>query len=114
MGMGKDFYDHFSFARETYDQANEILGWDIAELSFSGPKEELTLTSNTQPAIMVHSYIAQSLLRENGVEPVLAMGNGCKKRTGNGCKKRTGTGTRPESQPAANRVQRASNRKGCC
>jgi len=75
VGMGKGFYDRFSFARKVYGQANEILGWDIADLSFNGPKEELTQTSNTQPAIMVHSYIAQFLLRERGIYPVLAMGH---------------------------------------
>jgi [acyl-carrier-protein] S-malonyltransferase len=75
VGMGKDFYDRFSFARETYQMANDILGWDIAKLSFEGPKDDLTLTSNTQPAIMVHSYIAHMLLAENGVSPVLAMGH---------------------------------------
>ncbi len=75
VGMGKDFYENVPFAREIYDLANDILGWDIAKLCFEGPKEELTLTSNTQPAIMIHSYIAQSLLREYGVEPVLAMGH---------------------------------------
>ena len=75
VGMGKDFYDRFSFARETYEMANDILGWDIAKLSFEGPKDELTLTSNTQPAIMIHSYIAHTLLTENGVSPVLAMGH---------------------------------------
>ena len=75
MGMGKGFYDRFPFARKVYKQANEFLGSDIAELSFNGPKEELTKTSNTQPAIMIHSYIAQSLLREKGIFPVLAMGH---------------------------------------
>ncbi|MDP6365467.1 MAG: ACP S-malonyltransferase [Nitrospinota bacterium] len=75
VGMGKDFYNRYPFAREVYEQANDILGWDIAKLSFEGPKEKLTLTSNTQPAIMVHSYIACTLLMENGVNPSLAMGH---------------------------------------
>lgn len=75
VGMGKDFYDHIPFAREVYDEANEVLGWDIAKLSFEGPKDELTLTCNTQPAIMVHSHIAQTLLREEGIEPVMALGH---------------------------------------
>ncbi len=75
VGMGKDFYDHIPLAREIYEEANEMLGWDIAKLSFEGPKDELTLTCNTQPAILVHSYIAQTLLREKGVEPVMALGH---------------------------------------
>ncbi|MEE9239567.1 MAG: ACP S-malonyltransferase [bacterium] len=75
VGMGKDFYDHIPLAREIYEEANEALGWDVAKLSFEGPKDELTLTCHTQPAIMVHSYIAQTLLRENGVDPVLVLGH---------------------------------------
>lgn len=75
VGMGKDFYDHIPLAREIYEEANEVLGWDIAKLSFEGPKDELTLTCNTQPAIMVHSHIAQTLLREEGVEPAMALGH---------------------------------------
>ena len=75
VGMGKDFYDHIPMARRIYEEANEVLGWDIAKLSFEGPKDELTNTCNTQPAIMVHSYIAQTLLREMGVEPVMVLGH---------------------------------------
>jgi [acyl-carrier-protein] S-malonyltransferase len=73
--MGKDFYDNVPFAHDVYEQANEILGWDVAKLSFEGPKNELTLTHHTQPAIMVHSYIAQTLLRDQGVTPSLALGH---------------------------------------
>jgi [acyl-carrier-protein] S-malonyltransferase len=73
--MGKDFYDHIPLAREIYEEANEVLGWDIAKLSFEGPKDELTLTCNTQPAILIHSHIAQTLLREKSIEPVMALGH---------------------------------------
>ncbi|MDA0999254.1 MAG: ACP S-malonyltransferase [bacterium] len=75
VGMGKDFYDRHAWARELYDQASDILGWDLAKLSFEGPKEELTLTCHTQPAILVHSHIAHRLLSERGVAPYLALGH---------------------------------------
>lgn len=75
VGMGKDFYDHIPLAREIFTEANEVLGWDLAKLCFEGPKEDLTLTCNTQPAVMVHSYIAQILLRERGVNPAMALGH---------------------------------------
>ncbi len=75
VGMGKDFHDRFPLAREVYEEANDILGWDVGKLSFSGPKEELTRTCNTQPAILVHSYIAHRLLLEGGARPSLALGH---------------------------------------
>ena len=75
VGMGKQFYDEYSFAREAYEQASDILGWDLARLSFEGPKSELTLTCHTQPAILVHSYIACTLLRERGFRASLTLGH---------------------------------------
>ena len=75
VGMGKEFYDAYPFAREAYEQASDILGWDLARLSFEGPKSELTLTCHTQPAILVHSHIACTLVRESGFGPSLALGH---------------------------------------
>lgn len=75
VGMGKQFYDEYPVVREAYEQASDILGWDLARLSFEGPKSELTLTCNTQPAILVHSHIACTLLRECGYSPSLALGH---------------------------------------
>ena len=75
VGMGKQFYDAYPVAREAYEQASDILGWDLARLSFEGPKSELTLTCHTQPAILVHSHIACTLLRESGFSPALALGH---------------------------------------
>lgn len=75
VGMGKDFYGRFAWAKEIYGQASDILGWDLAKISFEGPKEELTLTCHTQPAILVHSHIAARLLSDRGVSPALALGH---------------------------------------
>ena len=75
VGMGKEFYDEYPFAREAYERASDILKWDLARLSFEGPKSELTLTCHTQPAILVHSHIACALLRECGFSPSLALGH---------------------------------------
>ena len=75
VGMGKQFYDEYPFARKAYEQASEILGWDLARLSFEGPKSELTLTCHTQPAILVHSYIACTLLHERGFSASLTLGH---------------------------------------
>jgi len=69
VGMGKDYYDAFPSAREIYQRANKALGFDIAELSFSGDMDELTRTRNAQPAILLHSLVVLDVLRERGIEP---------------------------------------------
>ncbi|QPJ65864.1 MAG: ACP S-malonyltransferase [Candidatus Nitrohelix vancouverensis] len=75
VGMGRDFYDRFPEAKEMYGQANEVLGIDIASICFNGPDETLTLTENTQPAILIHSIIALKMLRGNGIDAILAAGH---------------------------------------
>lgn len=62
VGMGKDFYDHAEAAREIFRRADSILGFKISQLCFEGPEEELRLTANTQPALLVVSTIAHRLL----------------------------------------------------
>jgi len=58
VGMGKDLYDNFPAARETIDRANTILKFDLKKLCFEGPAEELSTTSNSQPAILAVSIAA--------------------------------------------------------
>ena len=67
VGMGRDLADNFPIARRMYHRANEILGEDIASLSFEGPAEELMQTVHTQPAIFIHSCIMFELARERGL-----------------------------------------------
>jgi len=62
IGMGDDFVEHSDLARELFDQADKALGWSLSDLCFKGPSEELTLTKNSQPAILAVSYIAYRLL----------------------------------------------------
>ena len=71
-GMGKDFYERSLEAKEIFDQADRILGFKISRLCFEGPEEELKLTQNTQPALLVVSFIAFTLLRK---EPSIAAGH---------------------------------------
>ncbi|OQZ01328.1 MAG: [acyl-carrier-protein] S-malonyltransferase [Candidatus Brocadia sp. UTAMX2] len=65
VGMGKDFYTHFKEAREVFNQANEILGFDIAAFCFQGKQEELNKTSLCQPAILVTSLAILEVLKTN-------------------------------------------------
>ena len=54
-GIGKDLFDEYEIVRETYQQASEALGYDIAELSFNDPNNEINFTRFTQPVLLTHS-----------------------------------------------------------
>ena len=75
VGMGHELYERERLARERFHEANDILSFDLAKLCFCGPAEELQLTANTQPAILVHSVIACELLRVRGITPVAVAGH---------------------------------------
>ncbi len=68
IGMGKDLYDAFPLAKEIFDTTNDILGIDIKKICFEGTEEELTKTENTQPAILMMSYICYKLLEKEGIK----------------------------------------------
>lgn len=72
VGMGKDFYDFSSHAQEIFLRADETLGFKISKLCFEGPEEELKLTKNTQPALLIVSFAAYVLL---GKEAWIAAGH---------------------------------------
>lgn len=65
VGMGKDLYDNYGVAKELFEQANEILGFRITDLMFSGTDEDLRQTKVTQPAIFLHSVILAKVLGNN-------------------------------------------------
>lgn len=57
-GMGKNHYDNSAFAKKLFEQANEILGFRISDIMFSGTADDLKQTRVTQPAVFLHSIIA--------------------------------------------------------
>src|SRR5215831_6480535 len=61
-GMGKNLYDANEHAKQLFEQANEILGFRISAIMFTGTDEELKQTKVTQPAIFLHSIIAYKTL----------------------------------------------------
>src|SRR5574344_1209743 len=65
VGMGKDLYDNLPLAKEMFEKANEILGFRITDLMFSGTVEDLKQTKVTQPAIFLHSVILAYALGED-------------------------------------------------
>jgi [acyl-carrier-protein] S-malonyltransferase len=75
VGMGKDLHDSFEEARKIYNEASEALGYDIAELSFNGPVEELNKTFRTQPCLLTASYAAFHMLVSKGIAPAFVAGH---------------------------------------
>ncbi len=72
VGMGMDLFAKSEFAKKTFRRADEILGYPLSRICFTGPEEELKLTYNTQPALLTVSYILYTLWQK---EPLLAAGH---------------------------------------
>lgn len=64
-GMGKDLYDHHDIAKEMFEKANQLLGFEITKILFEGTEEELRQTRVTQPAIFLHSVVLAKCMGEN-------------------------------------------------
>jgi [acyl-carrier-protein] S-malonyltransferase len=76
VGMGRALCDAFPYVRERFAEADQALGYPISALCFDGPEEELTLTQNTQPALLVCSLSACDVLKhELGLVPELLAGH---------------------------------------
>lgn len=73
LGMARDLYDRYTIVKDTYDQANSILGYDIREL-IDSDEEKLNQTRYTQPAILTTSIAIYRLLTENGLTPDMVAG----------------------------------------
>ena len=62
VGMGSEFFNNFKMVKEIFKEADEQLKYKISKIILEGPGEELTLTQNTQPAILIVSYSIFSVL----------------------------------------------------
>ena len=71
-GMGKDLYENNASAKALFDKANEILGFNITDIMFSGTADELKQTKVTQPAVFLHSVILAKVL---GIKPDAVAGH---------------------------------------
>lgn len=74
--MGRELAAAFPVARDTFAEADDVLGFALSTLSWEGPEEELTATINAQPAILVHSIAAFRVVREAGLLPEVGLGAG--------------------------------------
>lgn len=64
VGMGKELADNFPSAKEVFQEVNEALSQDLFKIMTDGPESELTLTTNTQPALMAHSMAVVKILEK--------------------------------------------------
>jgi [acyl-carrier-protein] S-malonyltransferase len=74
VGMGKELHEQFPVAARYFEQANDLLGFDITRLCWEGPEEELKKTANQQPAIVTVSSACLALLAEAGIKPDVVAG----------------------------------------
>jgi [acyl-carrier-protein] S-malonyltransferase len=75
VGMGRALADAFPICRETFDEADAALGAPLSRVIFEGPDDQLTLTENTQPAILTVSTAAARFLASRGLRPALVAGH---------------------------------------
>jgi len=75
VGMGKELYENYEAAKNILDEANQILDFDLKDLIFNGPEEDLNDTKNTQPAIYTVSAMVKAVLNENGLQASAAAGH---------------------------------------
>jgi len=75
VGMGKELAGQHPIARQTFDEADEALGYKLSQLCFEGPEEQLRLTEITQPAILTASVAAWRVLKEKGLTPSFVAGH---------------------------------------
>ncbi len=75
VGMGKDIYEHYPVAKEVFQQASDALGYDVANLCFNGPVEELNRTFRTQPCILTVSSALNRVLKEKDIQPSVVAGH---------------------------------------
>ncbi len=75
VGMGRTLYERFPEAREVFETASDVLGYDVAGLCFNGPPDELNRTYRTQPCILTVSVAAMKVLQNRRLSPSVVAGH---------------------------------------
>ncbi len=75
IGMSKDLAEQYPIARETFEEADEAVGYKLSQACFDGPEDQLRLTEVTQPAILTASVAAWRVVNENGLAPRFVAGH---------------------------------------
>jgi [acyl-carrier-protein] S-malonyltransferase len=74
-GMGKDLFDAYPESRNVFNEADDVLGFQVSRLCFKGPNRLLKETRNAQPAILTHSVAVAKILLNNGIKPKYVAGH---------------------------------------
>ena len=75
VGMGKDLYEKYPLARQTFQEADDALGYKLSQICFEGPEDQLRLTEITQPAILTASVAALRVLETRMPRPCYVAGH---------------------------------------
>src|ERR1035441_10299647 len=75
VGMGKELAALYPVAKETFDEADDALGYKLSQLCFEGPEDQLKLTETTQPAILTMSVAAWRVLQSKAIVPSYVAGH---------------------------------------
>lgn len=75
LGMGKELAEKYPRAGQTFEEADQVLGYKLSQVCFEGPEEQLRLTEITQPAILTTSVAAWRVLDERGIKPAFVAGH---------------------------------------
>jgi [acyl-carrier-protein] S-malonyltransferase len=75
VGMGKELAEKYPIAQQSFDEADDALGYKLSQLCFEGPEEKLRMTEITQPAILTASVAAWRVLKEKGLTPSFVAGH---------------------------------------
>ena len=75
VGMGKELAEHHPIARQTFEEADDALGYKLSQVCFEGPEDKLRMTEITQPAILTTSIAAWRVLKAKGVKPEFVAGH---------------------------------------
>lgn len=75
VGMGKELAERHAIARQTFEEADDALGYKLSQICFHGPEEQLRLTEITQPAILTASVAAYRVAAEKGLKPSFVAGH---------------------------------------
>jgi [acyl-carrier-protein] S-malonyltransferase len=75
VGMGRDLAERSPRVRELYERADERLGYSLSRICWEGPEDQLTLTQNAQPALLVHSAAVWEMIRDAELDVVAAAGH---------------------------------------
>src|SRR5580704_15927820 len=75
VGMGKELAEKYPIAKQTFEEADEALGYKLSQLCFEGSEDQLRLTEITQPAILTASVAAWRVVNQNGLKPRFVAGH---------------------------------------